>query len=51
MTDHELELLYIIRTHENPEKAIEIAVNTIIDFLKQSESSQEPSVVCQQALS
>lgn len=51
MTEHELELLYIIRTHENPEKAIEVAIQTIIDFLKQSESCQEPSVVSQQALS
>ena len=51
MTEHELELLYIIRTHENPEKALEIAIQTIIGFLEQSESSQEPSVVCQQALS
>ena len=46
MTDNELELLYIIRTNENPEKAIEIAARTIIDFLKQSESSREPSVAC-----
>lgn len=51
MTDHELELLYIIRNHENPEKALEIAIKTITDFLKQSESCQEPSAVCQPVLS
>ena len=47
MTDHELELLYIIRNHENPEKALEIAIQTIIEFLRQSESCQEPSAACQ----
>ena len=50
MTDHELELLYIIRTHETPEKALEIAIHTIIEFLEQSESYQEPSVACQPEL-
>ena len=49
MTDNELELLYIIRNNENPEKALEIAMKTIIEFLKQSESCQEPSAACQQA--
>ena len=34
MTDHELELLYIIRTSENPEKALGIAIDLMIDFLK-----------------
>ena len=51
MTDHELELLYIIRTHENPEKALEIALQTIIEFLEQPEPSQEPSFVCSPVLS
>lgn len=51
MTDNELELLYIIRTHENPEKALEIAIQTIIEFLEQSESYQEPSVACPRVLS
>ena len=45
MTDHELELLYIIRTHENPERALEIAIKTIIDFLEQPESCRAPSPV------
>ena len=51
MTDRELELLYIIRTHENPEKALEIAIQTIIEFLEQSEPCQEPSVACHLELS
>lgn len=50
MTDHELELLYIIRTHDNPEKALEIAIRTITEFLEQSEPCQEPSVACQRGL-
>ena len=48
MTEHELELLHLIRTNENPEKALEIAIHTIIEFLEQSESCQEPSVACHQ---
>lgn len=44
MTDYEKELLYIIRNHDDPEQALEIAVEIIISFLKQCESSQEPSV-------
>ena len=50
MTDHEKELLYIIRTHDNPEQALEIAMQTIIAFLEQHEPSQEPSFVCFPAL-
>lgn len=50
MTDHEQELLYIIRNHDNPEKALEIALEIIISFLEQSEPSQEPFVVCSPAL-
>lgn len=33
MTDHELELLHIIRTSENPEETLKIALDLIIDFL------------------
>ena len=50
MTENEKELLYIIRTHDDPEKALEIATQIIISYLKQSESSQEPPPVFQQAL-
>ena len=45
MTEHELELLSIIREHKHPDKAMEIAVNVICWFLKQPESSAAPSVV------
>ena len=38
MTDHELELLYIIRTNKNPEKALETALNLLIDFLAKPEA-------------
>ena len=44
MTDHELELLYIIRTHENPEKALEIALDLILDFLPSPEAPQDTSL-------
>lgn len=43
MTDHELELLYIIRTHENPKKALEIAFELMIDFLKKREAPPDTS--------
>ena len=43
MTDHELELLYIIRTHENPKKALEIAFELMIDFLTKREALQDTS--------
>jgi hypothetical protein len=32
MTDNEKELLRIIRSHDNPEQAVEIAINLLIDF-------------------
>jgi hypothetical protein len=50
MTNNEMKLLNIIKNHDNPEKAIEIAVKTIIAFLEQDESSQEPPLVYSQAL-
>ena len=45
MTSNELELLGMIRNHANPQQAIVIAIDTITSFLKQLESSQEPSAV------
>ena len=48
MTNNEKELLNIIHQHSNPEKAIEIAIKTILDFLEQHESYQEPSVAYSQ---
>ena len=45
MTENELELLYIIRTNENPEKALGIALDLMIDFLAQREAPQDTSSV------
>lgn len=45
MTNNELELLGVIRNHENPQQAILIAIDTITSFLKQLESSQAPTAV------
>jgi hypothetical protein len=50
MTEHEKELLYIIQNHDDPEVALEIAMQTIIEFLEQLEPSQEPSLVYSPAL-
>lgn len=49
MTNNEKELLKIIEQHSNPEQAMEIAIKTIIDFLEQHGSSQEPFVACSRA--
>lgn len=51
MTENEKELLHIIRQTDNPEKSIKIAVDLIIDFLKQRGSSQVPSSAGLQELS
>lgn len=42
MTENEKELLTIIRESENPEQAMTIAVDIILAFLMQHESSQLP---------
>ena len=46
MTENENELLSIIRNHNNPEQAIDIAVQIILAFLEQDESSQERPPAC-----
>ena len=43
MTDNELELLYIIRNNENPEKALKIAFELMLDFLVPPEVLQGTS--------
>ena len=43
MTDNELELLYIIRNYENPEKALKIAFDLMVDFLGQHEALRDTS--------
>jgi hypothetical protein len=44
MTRNELELLNMIRDHDNPEIALETALDTIISYLEQCESFGEPFV-------
>ncbi len=43
MTENEQELLNIIRSHDNPERAVEIAINLILDFLPSREAPQDIS--------
>lgn len=45
MTDNENELLNIIRDYNNPEQAVEIAINLLIDFLEKHEVPQDTSSV------
>ena len=51
MTDNEKELIQIIRENDNPEQAIVTAVETILSFLKQHESSEVQAAVALQGLS
>ena len=48
MTENELELIKIIRENDNKEQAILTAVESILSFLEQRESSLKPSAVCLQ---
>jgi hypothetical protein len=43
MTDNEKELLYIIRNHDDPEKALQIAMNLMVDFLTKLEELRDTS--------
>ena len=43
MTEHEKELIHFIRNSSNPEKSLEIAIEVIIAYLQQLESSPKPS--------
>ena len=40
MTDNEIKLIKLIRENDNQEEAIVTAVNTILSFLEQHESSE-----------
>ena len=40
MTDNETTLLDMIRKNDNPERALLIAIEVIVDFLSHHESSQ-----------
>jgi hypothetical protein len=43
MTEHEKELIHFIRNSSDPEKSLEIAIQVILAYLQQLESSPEPS--------
>ena len=46
MSENNMELIGIIRENDNPEQALMIAAQVILDFLTQHESSEEPVAVC-----
>ena len=46
MSENNMELIGIIRENDNPEQALTIAAQVILDFLAQHESSEEPVAVC-----
>lgn len=48
--NNEVELIKMIRENDNPDLALQTAVLIILGFLKQHESSEEPSAVCPQVL-
>jgi hypothetical protein len=48
MTKNEQELLDIIRTNDNPQRALMTAIDIICQYIKQHESSQEPSAADRQ---
>lgn len=43
MTNNEQELIYIIRNSKDPDRALQIATEIILDYLMQRESSQSQS--------
>ncbi len=45
MTDNETTLLDMIRKHDNPEQALLVAINIIVDFLNHHESVELKSSV------
>jgi len=50
MSNNEMTLIRLIREHDEPEKALVIAVAVITSFLRQHGSSEEPSAACPPAL-
>ena len=42
MTDHEKEMIHFIRSSSDPERALEIAIAVIAEYLRQLESSPAP---------
>lgn len=45
MTENKMKLLEMVCNTPDPGKSVEIAIKTILEFLEQHESSQEPSSV------
>ena len=43
MTKNEYELMYLIRTNDNPQQALITAIDIICQYIKLPGSSQEPS--------
>ena len=51
MTNNEKELINIIHQHSNPDKALKIAMDLMIDFLRNYEAPQDTSPVLHQEAS
>ena len=49
MSKNEMELVRLIREHDEPEKSLMIAIEVITSFLRQHGLSEEPSAACPQA--
>ena len=50
LSKNEIELIKMIRENDNPDLALQTAVLVILGYLKQHESSEEPSAVYPLAL-
>ena len=46
MTANEIELINLIRENDNPEQALTVAVEVILTYLKQHESSEGQAAAC-----
>ena len=46
MTANEIELINLIRENDNPEQALTVAVEVILTYLKQHESSEVQAAAC-----
>lgn len=46
MTENEIRLISLIRDSEEPQRTLQLAIDTILLLLEQPESSQSPVVAC-----
>ena len=46
MTENELELLNLVRECENPERAMQIAIEIICQYIERPLSCPEPAAAC-----